>query len=278
MSSSDSPILNYIRAAIGRDGDDTTDAELLDRFVSNRDNAAFELLVWRHTGTVLRTCRAVLHDHHAAEDAVQATFLALARQANSIRNRESIVGWLYCISRRIATRLAQRRSTSALTVRDLSNVVDVRGTVEADEASPIHQELAYLPEKYRLPILLCCFEDLSLADAARKLGWPMPTVGTRLARAKILLHRRLARRGVVIPVAGVAAMITANPVGAIKMSFITVTARAAVKFASGSSVGGVSEAVVRMAKVELRGLFVGKAIAALGYAACLSMAIATAAY
>ncbi|AMV26936.1 RNA polymerase sigma factor [Gemmata sp. SH-PL17] len=61
-----------------------TDAELLARFVNDRDAGAFELLVWRHAGLVLRACKGVLGDHHAAEDAAQAVFLALARQAPTV--------------------------------------------------------------------------------------------------------------------------------------------------------------------------------------------------
>src|SRR5262245_24543251 len=61
------------------------DADLLDRFVAHPDEAAFELLMWRHAGMVLHVCRALLRDHHLAEDAFQATFLALARKAASVR-------------------------------------------------------------------------------------------------------------------------------------------------------------------------------------------------
>ena len=55
------------------------DSELLRRYADSGDETAFELLVWRHAGMVVRVARAVVRDHHAAEDVTQATFLALAK-------------------------------------------------------------------------------------------------------------------------------------------------------------------------------------------------------
>src|SRR4051794_10590625 len=84
-----------------------TDAELLRRFARGRDQAAFELLLWRHGGMVLACCRRVLGDAHAAEDAFQATFLALARQAGSIAQGEALAGWLHRVACRVALRARQ---------------------------------------------------------------------------------------------------------------------------------------------------------------------------
>src|SRR5262249_15841043 len=74
---------------------DPSDARLLRRFVRERDESAFELLVWRHGAMVYGLCRRLLRDHHDAEDAFQATLLVLARKAGSIGKRESVGSWLY---------------------------------------------------------------------------------------------------------------------------------------------------------------------------------------
>ena len=72
-----------------------TDAQLLERFVAERDEAAFEVLVWRHGPLVYNVCRRVLGHADDVEDAFQATFLALVRKAAAIRNRAALGGWLY---------------------------------------------------------------------------------------------------------------------------------------------------------------------------------------
>src|SRR5580692_11359616 len=79
-----------------------SDAQLLERFAADRDEASFEMLVARHGPMVLGVCRGVLHDPHDAEDAFQATFLVLARKARSLWVKGSLASWLYQIAIRIA--------------------------------------------------------------------------------------------------------------------------------------------------------------------------------
>ena len=95
-----------------------SDAQLLDRFVLRRDEAAemaFEELVIRHGPMVLRVCRSLLHDAHDAEDAFQAVFLVLANRAGSIRRHGSVASWLYGVARRVASR-AQRGAVRLQTI------------------------------------------------------------------------------------------------------------------------------------------------------------------
>src|SRR5436305_805793 len=100
----DTPVtaLRYIRQLAGRFPPDVPDRLLLERFVAERDEAAFEALVRRHGSMVLHVCRRVLHDEHAAEDAFQATFLVLVRKAPCISKRERLAGWLYGVAYRTA--------------------------------------------------------------------------------------------------------------------------------------------------------------------------------
>jgi polysaccharide export outer membrane protein len=176
-----------------------TDQQLLTNFLSDRDEAAFEAVVLRYGPMVLRVCRDVL-DHPAdAEDAFQATFLVLFRQAGSIRDRASLGRWLcevaWRISRRERRRVARVRSQER-------QALEMDGEARFDydpadrEVKPILQdEIRRLPSKLRDPILLCYFEGLTVEDAAHRLRVPIGTIKSRLAKGRELLRSRLTRRG-----------------------------------------------------------------------------------
>ena len=83
-----------------------TDGQLLERFAVRDGEAAemaFAALVDRHGPMVLRTCRSVLRDPHAAEDAFQATFLVLVRKARGLWVRDSLGPWLHQVASRVAS-------------------------------------------------------------------------------------------------------------------------------------------------------------------------------
>jgi DNA-directed RNA polymerase specialized sigma24 family protein len=96
-------VLRHLRHLVGAEiADGLTDRELLERFVAEREEAAFAALVQRHGPLVLGVCRRLLGDAHDAEDAFQATFLVLTRKAASVRWQESVGNWLYGVARRVA--------------------------------------------------------------------------------------------------------------------------------------------------------------------------------
>jgi len=103
-------LLQHLRRFAGTPTTGVPDAQLLERFVSQRDEAAFELLVWRHERMVLGVCRGILRRQQDTEDAFQATFLALACRASSIGKREAVASWLYKVAHRVAQR--QRANTA----------------------------------------------------------------------------------------------------------------------------------------------------------------------
>src|SRR4051812_36756304 len=84
-----------------------TDGQLLEWFATGSPEAAelaFATLVERHGVMVLRTCRAVLRDEHAAQDAFQATFLILVRHGATLWVQDSLAPWLHRVARRVAVR------------------------------------------------------------------------------------------------------------------------------------------------------------------------------
>ncbi|AMV27148.1 ECF RNA polymerase sigma-E factor [Gemmata sp. SH-PL17] len=173
-----------------------TDAELLRRFTRDRDESAFELLVWRHGAMVLGLCRRAIGDEQLAEDAFQTVFLVLSRKAGGVRG--NLGGWLFKVARRVSARAASQRrpvhpvaETASEPQPDLTERQELTDLLDA--------EVARLPERLRKPVVLCYLGGHSTEDAARELGCPRGTVLSRLATARTRLAERLARRGVVLP-------------------------------------------------------------------------------
>ena len=177
-----------------------TDGQLLERFATGeRDGAelAFAVLVERHGPMVLRVCRATLAEAHDAEDAFQATFLVLVKKARGLWVRDSLGPWLHQVAYRTAScaRLAsarrQRHERGASESRKEAIVA-----FNDDLGCVLHEEIERLPERFRIPLVLCDLEGRSHEQAARHLGWPIGTVKSRQARGRERLRDRLQRRGV----------------------------------------------------------------------------------
>ncbi len=174
-----------------------SDARLLEQFTAHRDEAAFDCLMARHGPLVWSVCRSVLTDPHDVEDAFQASFLILVRKAHSLRVDESLCGWLYRVSYRVAQEArAQRdvRRRRERAVADRVAIADESQRAPDELIGILNHEINRLPEKYRLPIVLCELEGLTRKEAAGQLDWPQGTVATRLARGQDLLRQRLRRR------------------------------------------------------------------------------------
>jgi RNA polymerase sigma factor (sigma-70 family) len=192
------PLIRLLHATFAAPAGGVADAELLARVAATRDDAAFELLVRRHAGLVWRIARSVTRDHHAAEDSFQAAFLALATRAPGIRG--SVAGWLSRVAYHAALKARRARARAHPTATaELQTSVGAQPSPspEANEqAEALHAELNRLPERYRLPIVLCHLHGRTQAEAARELGLPVGTVATRVRRGLDRLRGRLLRRGV----------------------------------------------------------------------------------
>ena len=204
-------LLFRLLASAPRATDHVPDAELLRRFVASDDAAAFELVVRRHADAVWATCRRVLRTEADADDAFQATFLALIRKARAVRT-PSAGGWLHRVAVRTALHLRAQigRARPLGEGHSITAPAPAAPEPDAELAAVVHEELARLPERERLPVVLCDLEGLSHADAAAALGWPVGTVSGRLSRARAKLRDRLTRRGLT-PSAGLLPMLAAPP-------------------------------------------------------------------
>jgi RNA polymerase sigma factor (sigma-70 family) len=222
--------------------------QLLQRFVTRRDEAAFAALVGRYGPMVRGVCRSVLGHEHDADDAFQATFLLLARRAGSIRGDAGrLGGWLHRVARRVATRAG--RTASRCRVREGAGKLAPEPAAPAPPAESdlprlLHEELDRLPAAYRAPIRLCYWEGLTHEEAARQLRWPLGTVKGRLARARRTLRVRLEARGAAVSTAALAASLTRDACAAVPPWLCESTARAAASLAAGRALSQVATAAV----------------------------------
>jgi HlyD family secretion protein len=256
--------------AIGRDGAvrrqlrtlfnigtvrDLTDGQLLERFATDRGEAAelaFAVLVERHGPMVMRVCRGVLAEPHDAQDAFQATFLVLVKRARGLWVRDSIGPWLHQVAYRTAT---CARTTAArhrrLERHAAQPECETRPERDLELERLLHDEIDRLPDRYRSPVVLCDLEGRTYEQAARHLGWPVGTVKSRLARGRDRLRNRLIHRGVATEL-GPLAVVGAFKVPAVSVppALLEATTSAAARFAVvGTAVRGsavtLAEGVLR---------------------------------
>jgi RNA polymerase sigma factor (sigma-70 family) len=234
-----------------------TDRQLLQRFATHRDEAAFQALVHRHGGMVWRVCRQALGEAHAAEDAFQATFLVLVRKAGSVGRPELLANWLYGVARRVALRArkttARRRAHERPGAEALAAAA-VEDAAVRDAQQLLLEEVQRLPTKYRSPMVLCYLEGRTNEEAARQLQWPVGTLKVRLLRGREMLRRRLVRRGLVLSAAVLATALAAEAAQVVPPALLEATTRAALAFAAGpaAGTGALSAQAVALAKGVLR--------------------------
>lgn len=260
-----SMIVQHLRKATRLcEGAERTDGQLLADFVERQDEIVFAALVKRHGPMVWGVCRRVLGNHHDVEDAFQATFLVLVRKAASIAPRDNVGNWLYGVAHQTALqarRTAARRRTREKQVTQMPEPVAMEESLGRDLHPLLDQELSRLPATYRTVIVLCDLEGTIRKEAARQLGLPEGTVGSRLARGRAMLAKRLARHGLVVTGGTLAMLLAPNVTSAsVPTSVVTSTTRAATLVAAGQAVtmGAISPTVAALTEGVLKTMLLNK--------------------
>jgi RNA polymerase sigma factor (sigma-70 family) len=182
-----------------------TDRKLLAAYAGHHDQTAFAELVRRHAAMVHRAAADVCP--HEAEDITQATFALLAERCSAVADREFAAGWLFETARRVA--LKARTATSRRAKREAAATAPRPCPTPHDELTfgevraIVAEETAGLPDRLRVPLVLCYWEGATATAAADRLGCSPREVKRRLAAGRDRLAARLARRGVVKLAAGV---------------------------------------------------------------------------
>ncbi len=251
-------LLDYLRRVLEQP---LGDAELLERFIDKRDEAAFAALLKRHGPMVLGVCRRILGSPQDTEDAFQATFLVLARRAFSVRPRETVGNWLYGVAFRTALQAKskiKRRYAREKQVNEMPEPEENQPSCCNDLLALLDRELHRLPDKYRLPVVLCDLEGRSRKEVARQLAIPEGTLSSRLATAHKKLAWRLTRHGFSVSGASLAMLIAENAASAcVPASLLVATTRAAMLLTIGQA-AGVSATVISLAEGVLRTMFIAK--------------------
>jgi RNA polymerase sigma factor (sigma-70 family) len=259
-------LIQHLRqAALLREGAELTDGQLLVGFVRRHEAAALEVLVQRHAPMVWGVCRRIAQNHHDAEDAFQATFLVLVRKAAAIRPRRMVANWLYGVARQTALTARATRAKRQARERQVTSMPEPEA-VERHDLWPalqslLDEELSRLPDKYRVAIVLCDLEGKTRKEAAGQLGVPDGTLAARLARARTMLAKRLARHGLAVSGEMLAPVLSQKAASAAApASVMTSTIKAVTSVAAGqaAATGLVSAKVVALTEGVLRTMLLTK--------------------
>jgi RNA polymerase sigma factor (sigma-70 family) len=251
------------RAVLASPDAGPTDGRLLAEFVRAGDQDAFAALVRRHGSMVLGVCRRVVGNAHDADDAFQATFLVLARRAGSVRPRERVGNWLYGVAYRTALKaraVRARRRVRESQVDPMPHPQAPTRDVWPDLLPVLDAELARLPDRLRLPVVLCDLEGRTQREVARQLGLPPATLANRLASARRTLAKRLTDRGVTLSGGALAAVVSANAARASVPPTLAASAvqAAGLVAAGGAWAGAVPAQVVRLSEGVIRMMVLSK--------------------
>jgi RNA polymerase sigma factor (sigma-70 family) len=221
-----------------------SDQELLTRFCIDREETAFAFLVQRHGPMIWGLCQRLVKDYQLAEDIFQATFLVLVRKAQSIRQRPSLASWLYTVAYRIANKVRLKKSRS---ITEISSEIVMTQTEPIDEASThelrqiLDHAIHQLPEKYRLPVLLCYVQNHTLDQAARELHCPKSSLASRLARARELLQEHLSHRGYAIHSTALISLLSSDSLqSSVSDSLLLNTMQSVIQLHTGQTVQSAS--------------------------------------
>ncbi len=258
------PLLHYLRHLKSSQAGDRAldDAQLLHRFLTERDESAFTILVQRYGAMVWGLCVRRLGETPEAEDAFQATFLVLVRKGASLRGPQLLGPWLYGVAYRTALKLrGQRvRRTARETPLPPQIAEERREAIESDLLCILDEEIQRLPTKYRLPVLLCYVQGLSCEEAAQRLRCAKGTIFSRLSRARDLLRRRLIQRGVEVSAGALAAVLAENAVLRAAPSLVLreTTIRTSLLLAAGTAGQSLSAPLAALVEGVVRSMFLSK--------------------
>ena len=248
------------RTMLAQGGSGFSDRTLLESFVQQHDQAAFSAIVRRHGPLVWSVCQRILGNHHDSEDAFQATFLVLRARPAPSRTRELLANWLFGVALRTAlsagpSALASssaRNKSSPYPNRRACRIFGTTWSPFSIRSCPVY------PRYIARYLSYAALEGKSRKQAAEELGVPEGTVSSRLTRARNLLARRLAHRGLPITAVALAAVLPANGAASVPPLALSTTIQALSALATGQAAGTVSIKVIALTEGVIKAMYLGK--------------------
>jgi RNA polymerase sigma-70 factor (ECF subfamily) len=173
---------------------ETGDGELA-RLTAGGDQTAYGKLIERYLPRVLAVARRLLGDPSEADDVAQETFLRLWRKAGEIEvGPQGLAGWLYRVAANLSLDRLRARRPQDPDALELQTVVPEQGRSLGEEEMrrTVEGALQALPERQRLALVLCHYEELSMVEAGRIMDASEEAVESLLARGRRALKKSLA--------------------------------------------------------------------------------------
>ncbi|MDQ8185396.1 TonB family protein [Pelagicoccus sp. SDUM812002] len=186
-----------------------SDFELLGRFYSKCDEAAFTLLVERHLKIVFAVAQNCLGgDAQLAEDVCQIVFAQLARKAKSLHH-DNVKAWLFKTSRFTAAKIVRSRTRQSAKERRYEQMSEKTVSDESEELKAfIDESIEQLPQSDQEAILLRYFESMDYNTIGTRLGMQPNAARMKVSRALDKLQTRFKGRGIATTATALSAALT----------------------------------------------------------------------
>lgn len=210
---------------------DQTEQQLLHDYAAYRSEAAFAELVRRHVDLVYSAAMRMVRDAHLAQDVTQATFVALAQNAQQLTNHAVLSGWLHRTAQNLASKTVRtdvRRRAREQEAVAMNELLSAHSEVSWEQIAPhLDTALSELSEPERDAVILRYFEKKSAAEIGSTIGISSEAAQKRVSRAVERLREFFAKRGVSVGAGGLVVVISANAVQAAPVGLaVTISAAA----------------------------------------------------
>jgi len=218
-----------------------TDKALMERWIRHHDAGAFAEIVSRYAGMVYATCRRILRNPSEAEDAAQDCFFGLAKANEPIV--PALGAWLHRVATHRSLDVLRKETRRREREKEFVETLESSGEPEWNEIERhVDGAIADLPDKLRVLLVNHFLEGQSYAAIAERLGLPRSTIASRVERGIRRVRSSLKKQGILVTIAGLAAMLGHASSEAAPQTLLTTLGKVAVAGTAGKMSTGAAAA------------------------------------